>query len=70
MFFSTNNLSPVKKLILGVGIILIAAILAILNKYTFLSDMLFGVGLGLELLAIIGFYQTYKNKNLQKSKLE
>jgi hypothetical protein len=69
MFFSTNILSPIKKMFLGAAIIIIAVLLVIINKYSLLSDFLFGAGAGLELLAIFGFYQSYKLRNVNKDDL-
>lgn len=62
MKFSIVNLSPFHKFLAGMLCILIAVMLNAMGKFNFLQGVLQGSGLGLELLAIIGFYKIYKEK--------
>ena len=62
MKFSIYQLSPLSKFIAGMVCILVAVIFNALGKYNYLQGVLEGAGLGLELLAVIGFYQSYKLK--------
>ena len=61
MKFSIVHLSPIHKFISGILLIAVAAFLVIVDKFNFLRGVLFGAGLGLQLLAVIGFYKAYKH---------
>lgn len=63
MKFSIYQLSPLNKFIAGMVCILTAVVFNALEKYNYLQGVLEGAGLGLELLAVIGFYKSYKLKN-------
>lgn len=63
MNYSIKNLSPLHKFLAGMACILTAVVLNSLEKYEYLQGVLEGCGLGLELLAVVGFYQSYKLKN-------
>lgn len=63
MKLSIIHSSPIKKFISGILLIAVAAFLVIVDKFNFLRGVLFGAGLGLQLLAVVGIYKIYKLKN-------
>ena len=67
MRFSIHNLSPLVKSLIGIAFIFIAYLLDDIQGYGSLQGFLEGFGVGLQLLAAIGFYNMYKEKRSNKS---
>ena len=61
MKLSSISLSPITKFILGTGCSLFAIYLYLTNVSIIACGIIFGIGFGLQIMAIFSFYQLIKN---------